>query len=93
MGFDSASGASPSSEASASSMPTSSGSTSAVRWSSSVMRMPLLRNAICWKRARRISKENSVVSKISSSGQKVMTVPVRSVSSPLTISSVGSPRR
>ena len=53
--------------------------------------MPLLRNAICWKRARRYSYEKSVVSKIVESGQNVTIVPVSEVSSPRVSSPMGTP--
>ncbi|CPU65133.1 Uncharacterised protein [Mycobacteroides abscessus] len=48
----------PSASAAASSPPVTSSPVSrwAGRSSVSVMRSPLLRNAICWKRARRVSK-------------------------------------
>ena len=38
---------------------------------------PLLRKAICWNRARDVSKSWVVVSKMSAVGQKVTVVPVR----------------
>ncbi len=60
---------------------------------SSVSRMirPLLRKAISWKRRDSVSKEYSVVSKISGSAQKVTDVPVSSVASCRASGAVGTP--
>lgn len=52
---------------------------------------PLLRKAISWKRRESVSKEYSVVSKMSPSAQKVTVVPVSAVSSFLASGAVGTP--
>ena len=69
-----------------------SSSASSARSSVSVMRRPLLRKAICWNRLRSVSKSYTVESKISPSAQKVMVVPVSSVSSPFSSGASGTPR-
>lgn len=61
------------------------------RSSVSLIVRPLLRNAISWKRRESVSKEYSVVSKMSASAQKVTDVPVSSVASCLTKGAVGTP--
>ena len=53
------------------------------RWSVSVIVRPRFRNAISCSRRDSVSKLQSVVSKMSGSGQNVMIVPVSSVASPL----------
>ena len=57
----------------------------------SVMVSPLLRNAICWNRLRRVSKSKSTVSKVSGLGQKVTVVPVSADSSPISSGAFGTP--
>lgn len=52
---------------------------------------PLLRNAISWKRRDSVSKEYSVVSKMSPSAQNVTDVPCSSVSSFCASGAVGTP--
>ncbi len=52
----------------------------------------LFRNAISCSRLDSVSKDQSMVSKMSSSGQNVIVVPVSSVSAPRTSGPIGSPR-
>ena len=61
---------------------------------SSVMEMArfLFRKAISCSRLDSVSKDQSVVSKISSSGQNVIVVPGSSVAAPRTSGPIGSPR-
>lgn len=61
------------------------------RSSVSVRVRPLLRKAISWKRRASVSKEYSVVSKMSGSAQKVTEVPVSSVTSCWASGAVGTP--
>ncbi|CAM5681685.1 hypothetical protein SGRIM128S_06082 [Streptomyces griseomycini] len=61
------------------------------RSSVSLIVRPLLRNAISWKRRESVSKEYSVVSKMSGSAQKVTEVPVTSVASCWASGAVGTP--
>ena len=61
------------------------------RSSVSVIRRPLLRNAYCWNRARRVSKSYSVVSKIPGSAQNVCVVPVSSDGSSRSTGATGLP--
>ena len=51
-----------------------------------------LRKAISCRRRDSVSKSHSVVSKISSSGQNVVVVPVSDVSSPRSSGAIGAPR-
>ena len=55
-----------------------------------VMDRPRLRKAISCSRRDSVSNDHSVVSKMVSSGQNVMIVPVSSVFSPLSSGAVGT---
>ena len=55
------------------------------------MARPRLRNAISCSRRDSVSKDQSVVSKMSASGQNVMVVPVSSVGSPRVSGLTGAP--
>ena len=52
----------------------------------------LFRKAISCIRLNSVSKDQSVVSKICVSGQKVIVVPVSSLAAPRTSGPIGSPR-
>ena len=63
-------------------------------WRSSTMEMArsLFRKAISCIRRDSVSNDHSVVSKIASSGQNVIVVPVSSLAAPRTSGPIGSPR-
>ena len=63
-------------------------------WRSSTMEMArsLFRKAISCSRLDSVSNDHSVVSKIASSGQNVIVVPVSSLAAPRTSGPIGSPR-
>ena len=63
-----------------------------MRSSSTEMEMPLFKKAISRIRLTMVSSENSVVSKISGSGVKVMVVPVSSASPMISSGVTTSPR-
>ena len=69
----------------------SSATTLAGRSSVSEMRSPRLRNAVSCSRLDRVSKDHSVDSKIVSSGQNVVVVPVSVVGSPCCTGPSGAP--